>query len=375
MDEDSHSSRHQHHSDGEQVHRYSALPEGVEETRTHLQAYGKHEKNQPEVLDESEDGGVGPEAEVAEQDSYEKDPGGAYAYALYLVTPQEKPEGYHNREQQHGMCDTDACKQFRHNGLPFVFETDVDGNLLQPEVDEVGFEVVAYDGISGDEIGRRRFIPFSLKFEKLARERSDGLLRFGEVDGVQTAVTAGESAVLRKVIVADNVRPPERLGVPVACRTDETDERGGNSVFFGDDDVEFMAPDELQGEIHSKDVGLGLLDGLRLVAQCFGDTLPSCALLHSESVGHFAERRVPEEGSGVDVRAQFGIQQDIARKGDYFVEFGVYDVLHQDGTGAALLLHTCIEGQIDGDNLHAGVRLASVVEGVAGEDVGMGSRG
>ena len=102
-----HSACHQNHSYCKEVHGDSALLEGMEETGAYLQPYRENEQDEAEVLHEGERCGVGAEAEVAENDAYEQDPGGTYGDTLDFETPQEESEGDYDCKEQY--CMGNAC--------------------------------------------------------------------------------------------------------------------------------------------------------------------------------------------------------------------------------------------------------------------------
>ena len=114
MDKYGHSSGHQHHPDGKEIHRNSAFPERMEETWTDLQTYGKDKENEAEILDERQSRRIRPESEVAEYDSDEEYPGRTYRYSFYFETPQEKSKGDNDCKEQYGMGYACTGKEIRH---------------------------------------------------------------------------------------------------------------------------------------------------------------------------------------------------------------------------------------------------------------------
>ena len=87
----------------------------MEETGAYLQADGKDEQDQAELLDEVEDLRIGPETEVAHEDADEQDPGGTEGYALDLEASEIDADAHDEGDQQDGMGNTLPQEQFSHS--------------------------------------------------------------------------------------------------------------------------------------------------------------------------------------------------------------------------------------------------------------------
>ena len=110
--------RHEHaeqdHSRCEQVEAHAALAERLEEAGTDLHADGEDEQDEPEFLHEGQRGRIGAEAEMAEQDPEEQDPGGADRDPLDLLLPEPEARGDDDGEKQDRMGDARAQEQLFH---------------------------------------------------------------------------------------------------------------------------------------------------------------------------------------------------------------------------------------------------------------------
>ena len=93
VDANGHEHGEQDHPGGEQVHGHATLPEGMEEAGADLQADGEDEEDESEVLHERQRGRVGPEAEMADQDAQEEDPGGSDGDTFDLDLAEQQARG------------------------------------------------------------------------------------------------------------------------------------------------------------------------------------------------------------------------------------------------------------------------------------------
>ena len=87
----------------------------MEEAGAHLQADGKDEQDEAELLDEMDDLRIGPEAEMADDDAHEQDPGGADGNALHLDSTQIDADADDKRQQQDRMGDARTEEQVSHS--------------------------------------------------------------------------------------------------------------------------------------------------------------------------------------------------------------------------------------------------------------------
>ena len=75
VDGQRHEDAEQDHARREQVETHAALAERLEETGTDLHADGEYEQDESEFFHEGQRGRIGAQAEMAEQDAEEQDPG------------------------------------------------------------------------------------------------------------------------------------------------------------------------------------------------------------------------------------------------------------------------------------------------------------
>ena len=67
------------------------------------------------------------------------------------------------------------------------------------------------------------------------------------------------------------------------------------------------------------------------------------------------------------------LQQGAAHRVDRAVELLADDVVEDDGAGAQFLLCLCIIREVDTDDFIAGIGIATAIQDVAGENVGLGT--
>ena len=67
----------------------------MEEAGAHLQADGKDEEDETELLHEVEDTQIGPEAQMTHQDAHEQNPGGSQGDAFHFESAQIEADTYH----------------------------------------------------------------------------------------------------------------------------------------------------------------------------------------------------------------------------------------------------------------------------------------
>ena len=76
----------------------------MEKAGTDLQADGKDKEDQAEFLDEMEYAGIGDKAEMADQDSDEKDPGRAEGHPFEFEFPQIESCSDDKGQEQDRLC-------------------------------------------------------------------------------------------------------------------------------------------------------------------------------------------------------------------------------------------------------------------------------
>ena len=104
----------------EEVHPDAALPEGIEESGTDLQADGEDEEDKAEILHEGEDGRVGAEAEMAQQDPQKDDPRGPDGDAADLEASEVQAGRDDDGKKEDGMGDARPEKQFLQHNLSAI---------------------------------------------------------------------------------------------------------------------------------------------------------------------------------------------------------------------------------------------------------------
>ena len=83
----------------------SLTPQGVQETRAHLQADGVHEEDETELLDEGTEGRLQVVAEVGKDEAGEQGSRDAQAEPPDPDTPQSQPRGCHERKNDDTVGD------------------------------------------------------------------------------------------------------------------------------------------------------------------------------------------------------------------------------------------------------------------------------